>query len=107
MSRRCLIILALPFDSYEKCETVRHLFRTHRRQTHRSFLLLLLSLNRKPFTHHQATLTPFVLGGVPARNSLLKSSNGNAAISLGVGFSSRLSPFLGGVCGVEPDKKED
>ena len=107
VSRRCLIILALPLDSYEKCETVRHLFLTHRRHTHRSFLLLLLSLIRNPFTHHQATFAPLVLGGVPARSSSFKSSNGNVAISPGVGFSSRLSIFLGGVCGVEPDKNED
>src|SRR3546814_3223368 len=37
----------------------------------------------------------------------LNSSNGNVAISLGVGFSSRLSALLGGVWGGEPDKNED
>lgn len=107
ISRRCLTILALPFDSYEKCETVRHFFLTHRRHTHRSLLLSPLSLIRNPFAHHQATFTPRVLGGVAARSSSLNSSNGNVAISLGVGFSSRLSALLGGVWGGEPDKNED
>lgn len=104
-SRRCLMILALPLDSYEKCDTVLHFLLTHSRQTHRSFLSLFASLMRNPFTHHQATLTPLVLGGVAARSSSPKSSNGNVAISDGVGFSSRLSIFLGGVLGAATDRE--
>jgi hypothetical protein len=89
MSRRCLILSALPFGSYEKGETVRPLLRarTDDKPTEVS-CRLLLSLHRTPFTT-TGTLTPSVLGGVPSRDSSCMSSNGTAASSLGAGVSSR------------------
>lgn len=106
MSRRCLIMLALPFDSYEKWAIVLRFLLTQTRQTQRSFLLLLVNLMRNPLTHHQASLALFNLGGVAARSWPLNSSNGKVAISLGVGFSSRLRILPGGVCGQPRDGME-